>query len=111
MPADAFWWRTARVLLPPMGTAMGVTVGGALAGGLAQWLAGEPAPDYAQLAWRLRIWAVAVAIGGTLTALENLEREFLTRGLWGAARDAATVAVAYGGAQVGYWLLRWLARG
>lgn len=102
-------WRLARGLTPPFCLALGVTMGGAMLGGLGQWLVGNPAPDYAQLAWRIRIWAVAVAIGGAMTALENLEREFLVRGSLGVLRDLAIVVVAYLGALFGYWLVRALA--
>jgi hypothetical protein len=102
--------RAVKTLTPPFMLALGITVGGGLVGGLGQWLAGQPAPDYAGLAWRLRIWAVAVAIGGAMTALENLERQFLVRGAAGALRDLAVVAVAYLGAQFGFTLITWLVR-
>jgi hypothetical protein len=101
----------AKGLTPPFCLAFGVTMGGALLGGLGQWLVGDPAPDYTQLAWRIRIWAVAVAIGGTMTALENLERELLVRGSIGVMRDVAVVLVAYLGSMVAYWLVRALAAG
>ena len=98
--------RALRGLTPPFAIALGVTLGGALIGGLGQWLVGEPAPDYVALAFRIRIWAVAVAIGGALTALENLERGFLARGAPGVLRDLAVVLVAYLGSLMAYWLIR-----
>ncbi|MGC8489148.1 MAG: YtrH family sporulation protein [Clostridia bacterium] len=101
--------KVLRTLMPPFMTALGVTAGGALVGGLGQWIVGEPAPDYAALAFQIRIWAVAVAIGGAMTALENLEREFLSRGVFGLFRDLAVAGIAYLGAQVAYLLIRALA--
>jgi hypothetical protein len=105
---DLWIARVWRLLAPPFGVALGVTLGGALIGGLAVFAAGRPDPDYVSLAWRIRIWAVAVAIGGAMTALEKLEHEFLASGMRGVLRDVAVVAVAYAGAQAGYALLRWL---
>lgn len=98
--------RALRALMPPFMTALGVTIGGALVGGLGQWIVGEAAPDYAGLAFQIRIWAVAVAIGGAMTALENLEREFMSRGLFGLFRDLAVAGIAYLGAQLAYLLIR-----
>ena len=97
-----------RPLLSPFFMALGVTIGGALLGGLGQFLAGHAAPTYAALGWRIRLWAVAVAIGGAMTAIEKVEREILGAGLHGAVRDLAVVASAYAGAEAGYLILRWL---
>ncbi|MBE3557548.1 MAG: sporulation protein [Firmicutes bacterium] len=100
--------RFVRIVVPPGTLAMGVTLGGALLGGWGEWLVGQPSPPYADIAWRIRIWAMAIAIGGTQTAFENLERQLLTGGLTGIGRDLAIVAAAYLGAQLGYRLIRWL---
>lgn len=108
MSLGVWGWKLWRILMPPFCVALGVTVGGALLGGFGQWMSGRAAPDYSTLAWRIRIWAVAVAIGGAMTALENLEKEFMMSGVRGVARDLLIVAVAYGGAQAGYFLVRWL---
>lgn len=99
--------RVIRVGVPPFFLALGVTLGGGLLGSLGMWLAGRGPHDPSQTAFRIRIWAVAVAIGGALTALENLERGFSTRALPHVVRDGLILTTAYLGAQAGYVLLKW----
>lgn len=107
--AAATGLRMLRVAIPPFFMALGVTLGGGALGALGNWLVGKGPQDPATTAFRIRIWAVAVAIGGALTALENLERGFSTRALPQIARDSLTLAMAYVGAQWGYLLLKWWA--
>lgn len=112
---DPHWgWSIAKRLwragIPPYFLSAGVTLGGGVLGALGQWLAGHQAPDPAQLSFRIRIWAVAIAIGGTLTAFENLERGLARHALPSIIRDALTIVAAYGGAQSAYWWLVWTLR-
>ncbi|MCY0908647.1 MAG: sporulation protein [Sulfobacillus thermotolerans] len=100
--------KTVQTGLPPFFLALGVTIGGGLLGSFGLWLAGKGPQDPAQAAYRIRIWAVAIAIGGTLTALENLERGVFARALPAIVRDGVAIVTAYLGAQTGYWLLTWL---
>lgn len=102
--------RIWRVGLPPYFLALGVTLGGGLLGGLGQWMVGRGDSDPAQIAFRIRIWAVAVAIGGTLTAFENIERGLAQLSLPKIVRDALMILAAYWGAQTAYWWLRWFTR-
>lgn len=97
--------KLVRVGIPPYFLALGVTLGGGLLGSLGQWFAGQGAQDPAMTAYRIRIWAVAIAIGGTLTALENLERGLSTRAVPIILRDGLAIMMAYFGAQSGYWML------
>lgn len=117
MPNHAFPWlpplyaalsKTVQAGVPPFFLALGVTLGGGLIGSMGLWLAGRGPQDPAQAAYRIRIWAVAIAIGGTLTALEHLEKGFFARALPALVRDGIAIAMAYLGAQAGYWLLNWL---
>lgn len=106
------WWligpRLITLLAPPLFLALGVTLGGGLFGAFGHWLAGQTeAANGAQIAFRIRIWAVAVAIGGTISALENLEKSVTTRALTDFVRGGLTLGAAYAGAEIGYWLLRW----
>lgn len=104
--------RITRAGIPPFFLALGVTIGGGAAGALGAWLAGREVAlqNPADAAYRIRIWAVAIAIGGTLTALENLERGLSTRALPSIVRDGLAITMAYAGAQGGYLLLKWLIR-
>ncbi|SMC06634.1 YtrH family sporulation protein [Sulfobacillus thermosulfidooxidans] len=99
-----------RVGVPPYFLALGVTLGGGLLGALGLWMAGKGAQDPASTAYRIRIWAVAIAIGGTLTALENLERGLSARAIPSILRDGLAITMAYFGAQSGYWLLSQLGK-
>ncbi|MCL6564717.1 MAG: YtrH family sporulation protein [Firmicutes bacterium] len=101
-------WRTERVALPPYAQAFGVTLGGGLLGALGRSLAGHGPVDPATVAFRIRIWAVAVAIGGTLTAFEQIERGLASGSLPDLLRDFVIVFAAYAGAQSAYWSLHWL---
>lgn len=101
-------WRVVRVGLPPYFLALGVTLGGGLLGGLGQWMVGKMESDPAQIAFRIRIWAVAVAIGGTLTAFEHIERGLAEWSLPKIVRDAVMIVSAYWGAQSAFWWIKWL---
>lgn len=77
-------------------------------GAFGHWIVGqERQADPSQIAFKIRIWAVAVAIGGALTALENFERSVSTKALVDLAKGGLTLLAAYSGAQLGYWLLLW----
>lgn len=95
-------WRST---VPPFGLAFGVTLGGGVAGALGEWLAGRPAADASQVAFGIRIWAVAIAIGGTLTAFEHFERGLSQGALSQILREVGVLAAAYAGAQTAFWLL------
>lgn len=106
------WWtigaKVSRLVAPPLFLGLGVTLGGGLIGSLGESLASNLGPaDPSQLAFKIRIWAVAVAIGGALTALENLEKSLSTRAMIDIARGGITLMSAYAGAQLGYWLILW----
>lgn len=108
------WWmvgpKLAAFVSPPLFLALGVTLGGGLVGALGHWMAGQNAQaNAAQIAFRIRIWAVAVSIGGTISALESFEKSLATRALLDLARGALTLVAAYAGAELGYLLLqRWI---
>jgi hypothetical protein len=104
------WWlvapKLAALVAPPLFLAFGVTLGGGLLGALGHWLAGHPDQANASaLALRIRIWAVAVAVGGTISALENFEKSLATRAVVDLLRGGLTLTAAWAGAALGYWLL------
>lgn len=106
------WWlagpKVITLITPPLFLAFGVTLGGGLLGALGHWLAGQPnVADASQIAFKIRIWAVAVAIGGALTALENFEKSLSAKALVDLAKGGLTLLAAYAGAELGYLLLRW----
>ncbi len=105
------WWlvapKVAALMAPPLFLACGVTLGGGLLGAFGHWLAGHQADaDASQIAFRIRIWAVAVAIGGTISALESFEQSLTARAVLDLVRGGLTLTAAYAGAELGYWLIR-----
>lgn len=103
----SFWyeWLTAYFL------ALGMVLGGALAGGLLALLAGTyPLTTLLALSDRLRIWAVAAALGGTITAFQNLEAGLLGGEMRLLGRQLLLLVAAFGGALTAHSLLTWIAR-
>lgn len=107
--ADIGWGLVAKVwrtMVPPGLLAFGVTGGGGVLGAFGQWLVGQSGANAADLGFRIRIWAVAIAIGGTMTAFENLERGLSQGALPQIVKDILVLGSAYLGAQAAYWWLR-----
>lgn len=106
-----WWWvlpKLMRLVGPPLFLAFGVTLGGGLLGSFGHWLVGQQnQADASQIAYKIRIWAVAVAIGGALTALENFDKSVSARALGDLIKGGLTLSAAYTGAEMGYLLLRW----
>lgn len=103
---QAMTFRGVRAVIPPLFLAWGVTFGGGLMGALGEWLVGRPEADPTQIAFRTRIWAVAIAIGGTMTAFEHIERGLARGALPQIVRDLLVLGAAYSGAQGAVWCLR-----
>jgi hypothetical protein len=58
--------------------AFGVLLGGSLLGGLAAFITGEPLlTEIANIAGRVRIWAIIAAIGGTFDTVYSFEKGFI----------------------------------
>ena len=98
--------KAVRAVIPTLFLAWGVTLGGGLIGALGEWLVGQADTDPTQIAFRVRIWAVAIAIGGTMTAFEHIERGLARGALPQIVRDILVLGAAYGGAQAAIWCLR-----
>lgn len=103
--------RVAKELLLPFCTAFGVVLGGSLLGALAIVLTqGSPLGAIAELSGKIRLWAIAVAIGGTFDTLTALESGLIRGQVILLARQGAVIGAALFGANVGYWLLAGLVR-
>nr|WP_043934120.1 YtrH family sporulation protein [Bacillus sp. EB01] len=88
--------------------ALGVLLGGAIIGGIASFLTGQPAlTAITRLSSSLRIWAIVAAIGGTFDAVYQFERgifEGQTRDIF---KQILVILSALGGAQTGALLIEW----
>lgn len=86
--------------------ALGVILGGSLIGSLSAVLLGRP-PGAAmgELAWRLKIWAMVTALGGTFTPIRNLESSLLGGQFTIVLRQLLFILSSFAGAHIGYLLI------
>lgn len=88
--------------------AFGVIVGGSIIGGIGAFLSGEPPLHWIYVvAQRLKIWAIAAAIGGTFDTINNMERSFLSGSPDEIMRQFLWIFCALGGAQAGMEVINW----
>jgi hypothetical protein len=89
--------------------AFGVLIGGTMVGGIGAYLVNKP-PLYSMvdLAARLKIWAVVSAMGGSVDALENLERGFLGGTPTEVVKQLLLIIAAMTGAHTASVILHWL---
>lgn len=92
------------------GVAFGVVVGGALLGGLASLATGGfPAQSILTVGDRLKVWAAAAALGGTLVNLKTLEAGLLRFQLQVILKELGLMGLAFAGAFAAYWVLSTIA--
>lgn len=58
------------------------------------------------LAGSIKIWAVAVALGGTFSSLEVIERGLLKGEMKSIVKQAVYILIALGGANTGYGFIK-----
>ncbi|MEW9051728.1 MAG: YtrH family sporulation protein [Neobacillus sp.] len=89
--------------------ALGVILGGALIGGIAAFLTGQPPLTAVyRLSTDLRIWAIVAAIGGTFDAVYSFERGLFNAETRDIFKQLLIILSALGGAQTGALLINWL---
>ena len=89
--------------------ALGVILGGALIGGIAAFLTGQPPlTAVTRLSSSLRIWAIVAAIGGTFGAVYSFERGLFNAETKDVFKQILLILSALGGAQTGALLISWL---
>lgn len=92
--------------------ALGVVVGGSLVGSLSSICTdGLPLSTMAILAQRLKIWAMAAALGGTFATIENIEAGLLQGHPQLVLKQLLFVCSCFLGAHLGYLLMVNLAGG
>jgi hypothetical protein len=88
----------------------GVILGGTLVGSLGSVFIGRaPGHSMAELAGKLKIWALVAAMGGTFDTLRAIETGFLGWQLGTVAKQVLLIFSSFLGAHAGYLLLLWLA--
>src|SRR5690606_37881979 len=101
-----------RITPELIGTALvafGIVVGGSLCAGLAA-LASQrfPVRSMLDMADQLKLWGTFAALGGTFTALKDIETGLFAGELGSVARHVFHVLIAFGGAHLGLILIRLL---
>ncbi len=86
--------------------ALGVVLGGSVFGALAATLTNQPPlKTMITVAENIKIWAVAVALGGTFSSFRVLEQGLFKGEIKSLVRQLLYVFFAMGGAQLGYTIL------
>jgi hypothetical protein len=89
--------------------AVGVILGGAIIGGIAAFLVGDPPLTRMwSLAKSLKIWAIVAAIGGTFDTFYNLEKGLFNGETKFLVKQLLLIISATGGAQTGALIISWL---
>lgn len=86
--------------------ALGVVIGGSTIGTLSTLITGRP-PLYtmADLASRLKIWALVAALGGTFSTIRALESGFLGGQITVVLKQVLLILFAFWGSHIGYLLI------
>lgn len=93
-------------------TALGVVLGAALIGSASAIIVKQPpATTMLRLAGEIKIWAIVAAIGGTFTAIEVLESGIFEGEFRAVIKQLLYVLSGFSGAQVGYFIILYLAGG
>ncbi|MBZ4686742.1 MAG: hypothetical protein PWQ96_1031 [Clostridia bacterium] len=93
-------------------TSLGVVLGAALIGSLAAVITGgQPIRIMLKIAYEIKIWAIAAAIGGTFTTIEILESGLFEGELRIVIKQLLYFFSAFLGAQLGYSLIAIIAGG
>ncbi len=89
--------------------AFGVMVGGSIIGSIGEFATGDaPLSAIGTIAKKLRIWAIAAAIGGTFDALSNFERGIFDGSTMDIFRQIVLILCAMGGVKTAVVLIEWL---
>ncbi|SMF76590.1 Sporulation protein YtrH [Paenibacillus uliginis N3/975] len=89
--------------------AFGIVVGGAMVGGVGAVLSMQP-PTLTMLdiAGRIKIWALAAAVGGTIDPMRVIESNMLDGNLSPAIKQILYLIFAFLGAHMGSELVKWV---
>ena len=91
--------------------AFGVVIGGSLLASVGSVLVSWPAaPTMLEIADRLKIWAIVVAIGGTIDPVRVIEANVLDGHLSPAVQQILYIVFAFLGAHMANELIRWIVR-
>lgn len=92
--------------------AFGIVIGGAMLGGIGAVVTLQP-PTHTMLdvASRIKIWALAAAVGGTIDPMRVIESNFFDGNLSPVIKQICFLLFAFLGAHMGSELVRWMCGG
>ncbi len=86
--------------------ALGVNLGGSLAGSLGAFLMRRPPlKTMLELSGELKIWALVAALGGTFGVIKSFEAGFFGKQFAGLLRQLLIMGSAFLGAHLGYLII------
>jgi hypothetical protein len=92
--------------------AFGVVLGGCMLGGIGAMLTLQPpAFEMQSIAEKIKIWAMVVAVGGTIDPIRAIESNFAEGHLSPAIRQIIVIICAFAGAHMGTSLIQWISKG
>lgn len=92
--------------------AFGIVLGGALIGGIGSIISLQPPTQtMLDIASRIKIWALAAAVGGTIDPMRVIESNFFDGNLSPAIKQILYLLFAFLGAHMGSELVRWICGG
>lgn len=92
--------------------AFGIVLGGALIGGIGAIISLQPPTQtMLDIADRIKIWALATAVGGTIDPMRVIESNFFDGNLSPAIKQILYLLFAFVGAHLGSLLVRWACGG
>lgn len=92
--------------------AFGVVLGGSIFGGLGSIFGGiPPIRTMLNTAESLKLWAMFAALGGTFTAIKELELGFLEGQLHSVVKQLIFILSSFMGAHIGVLTINWLSGG
>ncbi|GIO52337.1 YtrH family sporulation protein [Paenibacillus cellulositrophicus] len=92
--------------------AFGIVLGGAMVGGIGAVISLQsPTHTMLEVADRIKIWAMAAAIGGTIDPMRVIESNFMGGNLSPAIKQVLFLLFAFLGAHMGSELVKWVCGG
>ncbi|GIO39360.1 hypothetical protein J41TS12_42210 [Paenibacillus antibioticophila] len=92
--------------------AFGIVLGGALIGGIGAVVSLQPPTQtMLDIAGRIKIWALAAAVGGTIDPMRVIESNFFDGNISPAIKQILFLLSAFMGAHIGTELVRWMCGG
>lgn len=89
--------------------AFGIVLGGAMVGGVGAVLSLQPPTQtMLEVAGRIKIWALAAAIGGTIDPMRVIESNMLDGNLSPVIKQILYLGFAFLGAHMGSELVKWV---